>query len=361
MRASSIGWMAVVIAWHVAAAAEGSDPGAARAQLQQGYALKQQGKCAEAIPHFLESVRLDRHPKGLLNLADCETRTGKLVSALMHAVEARDLATARRLHDFEAVAIEQLSQVEKRTPKLVLQLGKDAPTDTVVVRDGVELGRVSFGTPLPVDPGPHVVVARGGGWERKYEVTLAERDTKTLEVTPLGGTKVATPALGSLAPAMAGVGTSGANAEPPRFAEHDVSRASSAPVSPVARFDNASVVSEEPLARWSTQKVFALVSGGVGVAAIATSIGLAISAKASANDVAGRCPDRQCENASDYDRANSARKLGNVATGVFAAGAAAIVAGGVLWFTAPARNQSGVGVVPAIGATSADIIIVGQY
>ena len=34
-----------------------SDPGAARAQLQRGYSLKQSGKCAEAIPYFIESIR----------------------------------------------------------------------------------------------------------------------------------------------------------------------------------------------------------------------------------------------------------------------------------------------------------------
>src|SRR6266511_960526 len=52
------------------ASADTSDPAAARAQLQQGYALKQQGKCEEAMPHFVESVRLDRQTKGLVNLAD---------------------------------------------------------------------------------------------------------------------------------------------------------------------------------------------------------------------------------------------------------------------------------------------------
>src|SRR5262249_32162358 len=68
------------------------DPGAARAQLREGYTLKGQGKCNEAIPHFLESIRLDRQPKTLLNLADCEEKVGKYIAAQTHIVEARDLA-----------------------------------------------------------------------------------------------------------------------------------------------------------------------------------------------------------------------------------------------------------------------------
>src|SRR5713101_6233535 len=87
------------------AQADGSDPAAARGQLQQGYALKQQGKCVEAIPHFAESVRLDRQPKALLNLADCEATVAKLVAAEAHAVEARDMARARGMGDFERFAV----------------------------------------------------------------------------------------------------------------------------------------------------------------------------------------------------------------------------------------------------------------
>jgi len=169
------------------ARADGGDPVAARAQLRQGYALKQQGKCKEAVPFLQESARLDRQPKTLLNLGDCEQSLGQLAAAQAHFVEARDLARHQGNDALKTVGEKRLQDVEKRMPKLAIELGKDAPPNTVVTRDGVEVGSVSLRTPLPIDVGRHVVVARGGGFERQFEVTLAEGETKNLEITPIGG------------------------------------------------------------------------------------------------------------------------------------------------------------------------------
>src|SRR6266508_1627496 len=174
--------------------ADSSDPVAARAQLQQGYALKQQGKCEEALPHFVESVRLDRQPKALMNLADCEEKLGKLAAAQTHFVEARDLARGQGLDQLKSYADQHLQALEKRMPKLLVRLAKDAPADTIVLRDGVELGRVSLNASLPADPGQHRVIAREKNLERRYDVTLAEAETKEIEVTPIGGTPMTTAA-----------------------------------------------------------------------------------------------------------------------------------------------------------------------
>src|SRR6266545_4078058 len=124
---------------------QGSDPVAARAQLQEGYALKQQGKCEEALPHFVESVKFDRQPKALLNLADCEERTGRLAAAQTHFVEARDLARVQGIDPIRSLAEERLQGLDKKMPRLVVRLAKDAPPETTIARDGVELGRISLG------------------------------------------------------------------------------------------------------------------------------------------------------------------------------------------------------------------------
>src|SRR4029453_14456263 len=47
-------WLASGVVW-----ADGGGPVAPRAQLRQGYALKQQGKCKEAIPFLQKSAGLD--------------------------------------------------------------------------------------------------------------------------------------------------------------------------------------------------------------------------------------------------------------------------------------------------------------
>jgi tetratricopeptide (TPR) repeat protein len=47
------------------ALARAADPAAARAQLETGYGLKEEGKYQEALPHLLESLRLDPQLKTL--------------------------------------------------------------------------------------------------------------------------------------------------------------------------------------------------------------------------------------------------------------------------------------------------------
>jgi hypothetical protein len=63
-------------------------------------------------------------------------------------------------------------------------VARDAPPDTKVLRDGVELGVVSLGTPLRAEVGAHVLVARGGGLEREYRVVLMEGEMQEIEVRP---------------------------------------------------------------------------------------------------------------------------------------------------------------------------------
>src|SRR5262249_32452200 len=110
--------------------AQTTDPGAARAQLRNGFDLKQQGRCEEAIPHFLESIRLDRQAKALLNLADCEEHLGKLVAAQQHFAEARDIASQKGVDELRAYAVERLEALDRITPKLVLKLAKGTSPDT---------------------------------------------------------------------------------------------------------------------------------------------------------------------------------------------------------------------------------------
>jgi hypothetical protein len=87
-----------------------------------------------------------------------------------------------------------------------------------VLRDGVELGVASLGTPLPVDPGKHTVTVEATGRSaRSFEATLREGESKTLEVEPgpalvdggspkLPGEVKRTPTLGYV---LGGVGLAG--------------------------------------------------------------------------------------------------------------------------------------------------------
>ncbi|MGC4093029.1 MAG: tetratricopeptide repeat protein [Polyangiaceae bacterium] len=167
---------------------------AARTQLRLGYDLKKQGKCEQALPYFEESARLDRKPKALLNLGDCEAQLGRLWKARGHASEARDLARAQG-DPLLQVAEQRVAEFEGRLPKLTLRLAESAAgPDTHVTRDGLELAATSLGVAEPVEPGTHHVVVRGAQYEQAYDVELAEGEARELVVTWQGGQAlVATP------------------------------------------------------------------------------------------------------------------------------------------------------------------------
>jgi PEGA domain len=158
------------------------DPAAAREQVKLGYQLAQDGKCEEAIPHFVESLKLDAKAITLINLASCEEKTAHLADALGHWVEARARAQAEGNAGIEEEAEKRAKALEPRLPKLTVVV-EGAPADAEVTRDGVALGTASMGVPLPVNPGAHVLVVRAKGHEDTTQsVSLGEGETKRVEL-----------------------------------------------------------------------------------------------------------------------------------------------------------------------------------
>ena len=85
--------------------------------MKLGYQLAQDGKCEEAIPHFVESLRLDAKAITLINLASCEEKTAKLADALGHWVEARARAQAEGNAAIEEEAEKKAKALEPRLPE----------------------------------------------------------------------------------------------------------------------------------------------------------------------------------------------------------------------------------------------------
>jgi hypothetical protein len=159
------------------------DPAAAREELKQGYALREAGRCAEALRYLRESLRLDPQVRTLLNLADCEERVGQLVDAEAHWVRARDMAETDPAMRQEAA--DRLDALERRMPRLTILLPTNAPPEVTISRDGVTLLAPSLGVALPTDPGTHVIeVAAPGRRANRVEVTLAEGEDTTVSAAP---------------------------------------------------------------------------------------------------------------------------------------------------------------------------------
>ena len=143
------------------APAQPRDATAADALFRQGRAAVKRGDYQTACPKFAESFRLDPAAGTALNLAQCEDKIGMFASAAQHYHETLDLLAPGDPRI--AVAKAGLASAKKRAPKLTVRLPDGAPPGTVVLRDGVELGDVSIGTALPIDPGEHTPCGQGAG------------------------------------------------------------------------------------------------------------------------------------------------------------------------------------------------------
>jgi hypothetical protein len=300
-----------------------ADPAASREQLKIGFELKKQGDFAAAVGHLEESVRLDpKALKPLLNLADCEEHLNRLVAAQAHWVRVRDQAAADGSHDFEEEAKRRLADVEARMPRLTVTLAPEAPPNTEVVRDDVALGAVSLGAPLPTDPGKHLVIARAAGYApRGFEITLAERETKSLTVTP--GPRLPDP-------------PSPVFVAPPRAS----STAFVSPPPPLAPVD-------------TTQRTFGVIASAAGGVCLGAGLvfgGLALSNK-NASNAGGHCDATGCD-AEGKDLRQDALRDATFAT-ILVVGGGALLAGGlVVVATAPSNKRARAALTIAPGFTS---------
>jgi hypothetical protein len=176
----------------------GRDPAAAEVLFQEGRDALQSGNLPVACSKFRESERLDPGVGTLMNLADCEEKIGRLASAWERWREAIDMIAPsdERL----SYARGRASLLDRRVPRLTITIAGADGDATRVLRDDVELGSASFGSPLPVDPGAHVVrVTASGHAESQVVVTLAEGDRKSIEAKP--GPRLVSPVVNAAAPA----------------------------------------------------------------------------------------------------------------------------------------------------------------
>jgi hypothetical protein len=336
---------ALLVLVPAAAAAQTSDPVAARGYLQQGFALKEQGRCNEAIPYFLESIRLDRQPKAFLDLADCEEKIGKLGVASTHFTEARDLSRWQGLEPERAIAEQHLQAIDKRLPRLIVRFAPDAPPSTIVARDGIDLGPIAFNSPLPTDVGKHLIVARGGGFQRSYEISIAEGETREVVVTPVGGEPLA----------LTAPNPPGQRTPPPPYSDGTAS----------VGLNTASPPGDSSPGTGQRIAGFGLMGAGAAGLVIGTIFGLKVGANN--RDIDSICPTGEpCppQSVAAYHGAVAEAKINRAAALVgFGVGAVFVGTGVVLVLTAPRRHASGtsVWVRPGLGSFGSGATIGGSW
>jgi len=181
-----------------------------------------------------------------------------------------------------------------------------------VQRDGIALGRATWGTAIPVDPGEH-----------KVSVSAPERTTWTTTIDvkgPHGAAEVTVPPLASASVLGSGIDRRG----------------------------------------------LGLVIGGVGVAGAIAGGVFGVVALSKAKDARSICGSDPTCKPSLFGKGNGAYTFADLSTGFLIVGGAAAAAGAVLFFTAPApSNSSAAGAqlhfIPVVHQTGAYGLVEGVF
>ncbi len=294
-----LGWLPSAVA------STPADAQAADQLFREGKDAMTRGDLASACADFARSQKLDPAPGTLLNLAECEARSGKLAAALGDYEVARaELAAG----DFRITFAEtRIAELGKRVAKLSVRVEPPSAADVRVTCDGVTLDPASMGTARRVDPGAHVCVVHAPGHtDASTTLTLAEGQELTAALT--------------LGPA---VGSSAAVASPPAAAAPPES---------------------------SPWRVVGLATAGAGVLGVGVGAFFGILSKVTYDDAVSQCPRgvSSCTSAG-ANEGRTANGQATVSTLAFIAGGALLATGAVIYFTAPKPGTARVGLAAAPG------------
>jgi serine/threonine-protein kinase len=303
-----------------------------------GKRLLDEKKYAEACPKLAESERLEPAGGTELALALCYDEWGKIASAWAAYRDA--LASARKAgrKDREKASQDAIARLEPLLPKLTVRVAPEAAAlDGIEVRrDGVVLGKIAWGTPIPVDPGEvHVEALAPGHLPFKTSLTISgPRDEKTILVPPLQ------------------------RAETPR------PPASSSPSSSAAPTTVPSPTVELPPQDSSLRKPLGYASLGLGVVGLGLGAYLGSRFFSKKSDADAICPGSTCSDRHAVDLSKQAQTSGILGSVSLAIGLAGVGVGSYLLFFGPeqraaARPAPSLAVVPLQGGGAA--LLSGSY
>lgn len=322
LSASSLVVLLSLSSAHVVHAQVGSDKVSAEALFDEGRRLMAQNKVAEACPKFAESERLDPSPSTLLNLGSCYEKLGRIASAWAIYKQAASAANAAKRADYLASAQKHAASLEPRLARVTITAA--SPVDGMEIkRDGATVGRGEWGVAIPVDPGAHTIEATAPK-KQPYKTTFDVKEegaAQTVTVPALDDAPDAAPSLPATTPPVT-------TTTPP---------ASGAASTSTPRGTGESADAN----RGNSQRWVATVVGGVGILGAIVGTVMATRAKSKYDESLKSCPnDKNLCTPDGVAQRDDARAAGTQATVAFGVGAAAMVAGVVLWFTAPKSNAT---------------------
>lgn len=307
----------------------------AAALFEAGRKLAGEGKFAEACPKLEDSQKLDPGMGTLFYLSECYEKIGRTMSAWVGFREVASQARLAGQGEREKVAVRRTATLEPQLMRLKIVARPDAPSSPsiTVTRDGAAVSSSVFGTPVPLDPGAHLIRATASGkeaWESK--ITLKDPgQTVTVEIPALLDKKP-----GAAAPPVAEKAPLGPQS----------TLVASNPLSPAADTRTAR--------SWQRPLGVTLTALGVGALGAGVVVGFLAKSKASGASPQHCDVNNRCDSIG-LDLRGSAVKEGNLATGVFVGGAVAAAGGLVLWLSAPTKRSATPTASLSVGLSSASL------
>jgi serine/threonine-protein kinase len=314
----------------------------AEALFRDGRALIKAGNIGAGCDKLTASEKLESSVGTLLNLGDCREKLGQTATAWAAFRKAE--AMAKRAGDDQKRQTEarrRAEQLEASLSNLVIQVGPSTKTldGLVVRRDGEPLDAAVFNMPVPIDPGPHTIVAEAPGHKRfETEVSIGK-----------GGKRfVVVPTLEALPAPVA---------EP--AAPVAVAPASPAPASTTAIDTSPAPVPVVTASTWTGTRIAALTIGVLGAAALGGGIYYGTHANDLEDKANAICPDTVCADPAGLSLNDDAQASARNANILLIGGGAALATATVMWIIGGPQEHAVI--TPTVGATGVGAAFAGRF
>jgi hypothetical protein len=268
----------------------GGDKTTAEALFAEGRRLMSIGKYADACPKLEASLKLDSGVGTMLNLAECYEKNGQTASAWTEFREAASAARDAGSKDRSDLARARAAALEPKLSRLTITVPKGQLCD--VTRDGALVESAAFGTPVPIDPGKHVISVSAPG-KRKWATSVEVMTSAQVSV--------------------------------------DV---------PVLADEQQSVGVDTAKPSGSSQRTLAITAGVIGIVGVGAGSVFALKASSTWSDAKDKCtPYPTACGPEATSLSQDAKSAANTATIAFAIGAVGLAGGAILWFTAPKQGE----------------------
>jgi hypothetical protein len=216
--------------------------------------------------------------------------------------------------DVRKECFRHVDEINAAIPTIVFEARDPAGRDIGAVRvtmDGELMAERLQGTPLSLDPGEHAFVFEAAGQPPVKKQLIVRESQKDRRETITFGEPTPPP---TPQPAPAGATWKVPEGSPPQ--------------------------PEPSAAGLGTQKILALVAGGVGVVGLGLGTVFGLQAMSKRDDATKACPKNTCPDANGVSLWDDAQSAGTLSTVFFVVGGVGLAGGAALWFTAKAPESA---------------------